>query len=137
MKIKISQRKKKLSLGDSSEINNLDQNQDVEKNKFLDSAYQSYLVQKYDIDIRKNKGKYFFQNKSYDSLIEVYEQAYELDLLEDKIKEQVIRIFLVQLLVQLIFTMKKMSYTLIKKIINKTSEHGFGVRVPTRPPKKL
>jgi len=72
---------------DSSEINNLDQNQEVEKTKFLDSAYQSYLVQKYDIDIRKNNGKYVFQNKSYNSLIQVYEEAYKLDLLEDQIKE--------------------------------------------------
>ena len=40
-----------------------------------------------------------------------------------------------QLLVQLIFTMKKVNDPLIKKILNKTSEHGFGVRVPTRPPK--
>ena len=28
-----------------------------------------------------------FQNKYYNSLIEVYEEAYELDLLEDKIRE--------------------------------------------------
>ena len=42
-----------------------------------------------------------------------------------------------QLLVQLIFTMKKVNDTLIKKILNKTSEHGFGVRIPTRPPKKI
>ena len=77
----------KSSVEDSSEINNLDQNQEVEKTKFLDSAYQSYLVQKYDIDIRKNNGKYVFQNKSYNSLLEVYEEAYKLDLLEDQIKE--------------------------------------------------
>jgi len=33
--------------------------------------------------------------------------------------------------------MQKMKYNIENWIAHKTSEHGFGVRIPTRPPKKI